>query len=326
VLGTEYIECGRLIGGAAELYVMLMECQPSTVAGGADLKNHHITEYCRSYISSDSAPQFALLIKGKWGCGKTYLVDTLLGRLITEQRIENSEIAKVSLYGATSVEDLNERMFQSLHPVLSSPYVQFAGMLIRSAIKMGTSIDINADGKSDASITFGGIEKRKKYRLKDIKKRLLIVDDLERCDLDPIIIFGFFSDVIINQKLKAIFIGNEDEIAKGDEKSRTSYKLGKEKVIGLEFTVKAELEEAIKHFASELFRSSPRDNRRDSVVCSCSPRLRELEERPPMLLQPVDSAGASARGYGQRIPGRNSQNLHPALPSKEPKQDWRGGH
>jgi DNA polymerase III delta prime subunit len=240
----------------SKIFVMLMPrvSLPHHVfpKGEMFMTNDHIVQYCSNYICSDSNPQFALLIKGKWGCGKTYLVKHLIDELTSEKRIEEREIVSVSLYGVSSIEDLNERMFQALHPVLSSPYVQLAGMLIRSAIKVGANIDINADGKADASISFGGLEKKRKYRLKDIKKRLLIVDDLERCELDSIVIFGFFSDVIINQKLKAIFIGNEEEIKKDDDKLNKNYRQGKEKVIGLEFTVKPELNEAIEQFVVEL--------------------------------------------------------------------------
>jgi DNA polymerase III delta prime subunit len=214
--------------------------------------NEHIVEYCKDYINSEQIPNFALLIKGKWGCGKTYLVQAIIDDLVEKKKIEKKEIIQISLYGINSLQDLNERMYQALHPFLSSPQVQFAGMLLRSAIKFGTSIDINNDGKSDASISFGGIEKKKKVPLKDIKKRLIVIDDFERCDLEATVIFGFFSEMILRFGLKALFIGNEEEIQKEDEEEKKKYKRIKEKLIGIEFTLKPNLNDAIKSFVKEL--------------------------------------------------------------------------
>ena len=40
--------------------------------------NEHIKEYCEQFIESQSKPEFALFIKGKWGVGKTYFINELL--------------------------------------------------------------------------------------------------------------------------------------------------------------------------------------------------------------------------------------------------------
>ena len=39
--------------------------------------NEHIENYCIDYIESEFNPQFAILIKGEWGCGKTYFINKL---------------------------------------------------------------------------------------------------------------------------------------------------------------------------------------------------------------------------------------------------------
>ena len=41
--------------------------------------NEHIISYIKdNYINSQMSPQFAVLVKGDWGCGKTFLVKKIL--------------------------------------------------------------------------------------------------------------------------------------------------------------------------------------------------------------------------------------------------------
>ena len=39
--------------------------------------NEHVYSYCRDFIVSDKSPQFAVFIKGDWGCGKTFFINEL---------------------------------------------------------------------------------------------------------------------------------------------------------------------------------------------------------------------------------------------------------
>lgn len=41
-----------------------------------NIKNKHIIDYLNDYIQM-SAPRYAVLLKGKWGCGKTYFIQNL---------------------------------------------------------------------------------------------------------------------------------------------------------------------------------------------------------------------------------------------------------
>lgn len=44
-------------------------------------KNEHIIIYLNEYISM-SDPQYAVLLKGKWGCGKTFIPNVTLIHLL----------------------------------------------------------------------------------------------------------------------------------------------------------------------------------------------------------------------------------------------------
>jgi DNA polymerase III delta prime subunit len=215
--------------------------------------NEHVEKYCLSYITSKLKPDFALLIKGEWGCGKTYFINSVINKLKKNNKINDNEIASISLFGVSTLKDLEEKIYQALHPILSSPQVEFVSALIRSALKMGINMDFTGDGKSNASLTIGGIKNRK-LRLDEFKKKLFIIDDLERCELNLSIVLGYFLELIIKSKLKVIFIGNETQII--DEK----YPNIKEKIIGLEFLIKPDIEKAMRTFINELSFSEYKDD------------------------------------------------------------------
>lgn len=52
--------------------------------------NDHIREYCRSFIESNTSSQFAVFIKGSWGCGKSFFIKKLIEGL--EESVRKREL------------------------------------------------------------------------------------------------------------------------------------------------------------------------------------------------------------------------------------------
>lgn len=57
----------------------------SDILGG---DNQHITEYLDYYVFDKKEPEFAVLLTGKWGIGKTYYIDAYSGA----DKLQNSKI------------------------------------------------------------------------------------------------------------------------------------------------------------------------------------------------------------------------------------------
>lgn len=55
------------------------------------MNNDKITEYLNDYIKIDN-PQYAVMITGKWGCGKTYYIKSLIANW--EKQIKDKERGK----------------------------------------------------------------------------------------------------------------------------------------------------------------------------------------------------------------------------------------
>ena len=219
--------------------------------------NEHIKEYCENFIESIDNPQFAVFLKGNWGTGKTYFIDNLLDKYKKSNTantadIDEAHIIKISLFGVKNYDDIDIKIYEAIHPVLSSNGMKIAGAVARSALKLGTSIDFNGDKKNDISMTIGGFSLGKGKIAKNIAKKLIVVDDFERALLEPCEIFGYFSEIIAQSNTKVIFIGNEEKIAKKDEEKKTEYLQIKEKIIGIEFEIEPDSERAIEHFVEIL--------------------------------------------------------------------------
>ena len=166
--------------------------------------------------------------------------------------IDESHIIKISLFGVKSYDDIDIKIYEAIHPVLSSNGMKIAGAVARSALKLGTSIDFNGDKKNDISMTIGGFSLGKGKIARHIAKKLIIVDDFERALLEPCEIFGYFSEIIAQSNTKVIFIGNEEKIAEKNEQKKIEYLQIKEKIIGIEFEIEPDIENAINHFVEIL--------------------------------------------------------------------------
>jgi len=217
--------------------------------------NEHIKDYCEKFIESQENPHYAVFLNGKWGTGKTYFINKLLEKYTDETDIKKKDIVKISLYGIKSAEEIDLKIYQAVHPILSSKAMKLAGAILRSAVKFGTTIDINKDGNADVFLSSDCLnEIKSKGKVDSVSKRLIVVDDIERIDSSFSInqVFAYFSEIITESDIRVIFIGNEEKIYGKSEEEKNEYLQIKEKIIGIEFTIVPEKENAVKSFVSEL--------------------------------------------------------------------------
>src|SRR5690242_4976293 len=95
----------------------------------ADNTNLHIIEYLDYYFSLESSPEYAILLRGKWGAGKSWFINSY------REKNKTKEFLYVSLYGVTSYNEIEDSLFQQLHPVLASKGMKLAGKIIKGLIK-----------------------------------------------------------------------------------------------------------------------------------------------------------------------------------------------
>lgn len=91
--------------------------------------NKHIEEFLDYYLNVEQSPDYAVLITGCWGSGKTYFIRQYLGGNRKEVKewltdCEKYVVVYVSLFGAKSREEMDKRVLETLHPKLNSKIVK----------------------------------------------------------------------------------------------------------------------------------------------------------------------------------------------------------
>ena len=213
--------------------------------------NKHISEFLQYYYELKKPPEYAILLTGLWGSGKTWFIQNF----IREVSNTPNEVLYVSLYGVRSVEDIETEFFRLLHPILSSKPMRLMGTLAKGIATKAIGFDFNGDGKLDASLTVGTQDVDFDERGNLAVGKLLVFDDLERCSIPIYDLMGYINQLVEHRKFKAILIANEQEIhlsASGDNLPNSGYRRIKEKLIGRTFEVIPELATASEYFINDL--------------------------------------------------------------------------
>jgi MoxR-like ATPase len=130
-----------------------------------------LEEIVSDYLKANNT-DYAILIKGPWGCGKTYFFKESLIPLAKQMGFKP---IYVSLYGLNDTKKISENVFFQIIPLLGSG----PGRKFTEIIKVAASaFNINT-GKFKANTW-----------LKLDDKMLLCFDDLERADLELKVVLG----------------------------------------------------------------------------------------------------------------------------------------
>lgn len=180
--------------------------------------NQNIENYLESYLSKDNT-QYATLLTGKWGCGKTYFIKKYI------EKHQQYEFIYVSLFGLKNIDDVNDAIFGAMYPKLTSDTTKIATGLIKSAAKIGLQFDLDELNLKDKIMNF---------LTKNKDKYIFVFDDLERSFIAYDEILGFINDLTENNSIKVILVANVDEI---QDDNRAIFDKFKEKVISRTFVV-----------------------------------------------------------------------------------------
>lgn len=187
------------------------------------LNSDQITKETKKYLES-SFFQYALMINGPWGCGKSYLVNKHLKQEIEKTENPNDENKRkykylyISLYGLKEIAEVENMIAMQL---------VFSNHILKSKV-FGITKDVAGIGLQVFStaikqLPLSGFKKgipQLINNVRDLKQYVFVFDDFERTSIPINEIFGFVSNLIEIDGAKVIIVTNEDEIKDiRDEKS-----------------------------------------------------------------------------------------------------------
>lgn len=222
--------------------------------GLIDSINGNISEFLSMYIANPD-PKYAVFLKGKWGCGKSFFIDKWTSAY-KEGFLKGGDTLEpiyVSLYGLKSTEEITKAIDRILHPILYSKGAEIVKKVFRIAgqIALKSSLDVDKDGKDDISLngTLSSLSLLSS-KSKDIGwTKLLIFDDIERCQVDMKVLLGYINNFVEHGECHVIIVGDETHII--DKTQINALKEFKEKTIGREFEVLPDIKAAISFFVSD---------------------------------------------------------------------------
>lgn len=220
--------------------------------------NNQIFDFLNEYAKLPS-PQYAVLLRGKWGCGKTYFVKNWLAEFDKSNKLpanENSIELKpiyVSLFGMREISDIKSAIDRCVNPFFytkAGKMLKIAGR-IASKIIFKTELDIDKDGKSETS--FSGaldslsiFENDNKDEVNGVK--FIIFDDLERCQIPMKQLLGFINYFVEHCDCHVVVVGEEKYL---DDKTLHDLLEFKEKIVGREFEIATDIHSALDTFVNQ---------------------------------------------------------------------------
>lgn len=209
--------------------------------------NELISKYLSDYMHNPD-PQYAVMLKGEWGCGKSFFVNKWIKEYTPAGEEECLEPIYVSLYGLKDTSQITESIDRVLHPVLYSKGAKLTKKLLKIAGKvvLKTSFDVNKDGSEDISLD-ATLDSVSLLLTKDniIGNKLIIFDDLERCLIDMKLLLGYINSFVEHGSCHVILVGDETRVVSRWKKTLIEFK---EKTVGREFKIMPDVDDAITCF------------------------------------------------------------------------------
>lgn len=167
---------------------------------------NEIKEIIKEYLRTEKA-EYAVMVNGEWGSGKTYFLTHSLMEIIESADIgrnEKRKYAYVSLYGAKSIEEISKEIIFYCFGKKKKKHIETADTVIETASNILTASlgAVNID-LSKIKDTLAKI---------NIRNWIICFDDLERCSLPINEILGFINRLVEHNHCKVIILANEKEI------------------------------------------------------------------------------------------------------------------
>lgn len=167
----------------------------------------------------DTTYDYAIMINGPWGCGKTYFIHNKVINYLKSYR----PYVYISLYGIKSIEDITKQIY------IQNYFGNKKGEDISELTSFVSSVAY--DLLEQKGIKISKLEKTLKNKLSIKRNTVLIFDDLERSTIPIVELLGYINGFVEHQHLKVIVVANEKEINRNVKNIEMKYLVASKWVI-----------------------------------------------------------------------------------------------
>ncbi|MBR6123274.1 hypothetical protein IKQ19_06720 [Candidatus Saccharibacteria bacterium] len=227
--------------------------------------NKHIEEFLDYYLNVEQSPDYAVLITGCWGSGKTYFVKKYLANGVSEDKdvfnnfdwlteCEKYTVVYISLFGIQNQKEIEQKIqnicFPYLNQQFESPdYLPRARSLVADLVEKTKKKSKSSvrDENANNPIEFFADDFLQEMESKE-KRLVFVFDDVERKKIPTIELFGFLNECIEQLHIPCILIADKNKWneLEGKQGSSNDLLIMEEKVIGKEFQIQTSCEDILK--------------------------------------------------------------------------------
>jgi len=219
------------------------------------MNQNELNEYIKHYLEKDKT-QSAIMLSAPWGTGKSYYINNVLVPYLNNY---DKKVIIVSLYGLKDIKEISKSIFlESKFKLANRNNIGInTGKIVAKTIIKGVAsffgVDLNVKEE----------DLEKLYSSIDLSDKLIILEDVERTQIDILELLGFVNSLVEQDSVKVLLVTNEDEIlnyvevkSEGkikkeyDEKTKKYLKI-KEKTIGDTILFYTSNRDAIKNILSD---------------------------------------------------------------------------
>lgn len=171
-----------------------------------------LVESILDYVRADYT-DYAIMINGEWGSGKTYFWNHKIRNKIDSLRFNGKKYTTIymSLYGISNLEDISKKIFIETTQA-------YGNKNVKRYMNENDNISIPEYAKTglDMAHFFGMNQNGEKLdyaKFFSTDDKVLCFDDLERANVDVIDILGYINNFVEHDHIKTIIICNEKELA-----------------------------------------------------------------------------------------------------------------
>lgn len=195
------------------------------------------------YVKAPST-DYAIMLKGEWGAGKTYYWNHALTHDIEQidspvkikEKVVKYKAVHVSLFGIENLNGLIMRTTRAKYLGTNNKWVdRIVTVAEAGAKKLAKSYEIEGEDLEQLVSLFKDI---------DQKRFVFCFDDLERLKKELLLdVLGYINSMVENEGVKVVILCNENELLKKDDDGQ--YSSYKEKLVRFTFQMSADIKKVL---------------------------------------------------------------------------------